>query len=110
MWSGAANGAWTQARLDAAALRMGFSTDATPDMGASAMYLEVATRTIVDSFTVHRLTDDEDPEVDAAVVTEMLHPYNSAVRTYSVSNDHPTKTVEFRFYETGGAEQRCPRW
>lgn len=33
---------WTQAKLDAAALRFGFSTDATPDMGVHAMYLEVA--------------------------------------------------------------------
>jgi hypothetical protein len=100
MWTGAC----TQAQLDAAAVRMGFSTDATPDMGASAVYLEVAVREISTSSVVHRLTDNEDPEVDAAVVTETLHPYNSAVRTFSVSNDHPTKTAEFRFYETGGAE------
>jgi hypothetical protein len=35
-------GGWTQAKLDAACVRMGFSTDATPDMGAHAIYLEVA--------------------------------------------------------------------
>jgi hypothetical protein len=40
MWQ-STNG-WTQAELDAAALRVGFSTDATPDMGVHAVYLEVA--------------------------------------------------------------------
>jgi hypothetical protein len=40
MWS-PVNG-WTQARLDAATLRIGFSADATPDMGVHAVYLEVA--------------------------------------------------------------------
>jgi hypothetical protein len=37
-------GGWTQAEVDALALRFGFSTDATPDMGVDAMYLEYATR------------------------------------------------------------------
>jgi hypothetical protein len=40
MWQ-STNG-WTQAELDAAALRVGFSGDATPDMGVEAVYLEVA--------------------------------------------------------------------
>jgi hypothetical protein len=40
MWQ-STNG-WTQAELDAAALRVGFSTDATPDIGVEALYLEVA--------------------------------------------------------------------
>jgi hypothetical protein len=40
MWQ-SPNG-WTQAELDAAAVRVGFSTDATPDMGVHAVYLEVA--------------------------------------------------------------------
>ena len=38
------------------------------------------------------------------VVTEQLHPYNSAVRTFTVSNNDHTRTAEFRFYESGGAE------
>lgn len=42
MWP-MANG-WTEARLAAAALRVGFSGDATPDMGAEVLYLEYATR------------------------------------------------------------------
>jgi hypothetical protein len=102
MWG--VGSAWTQTKLNAAALRVGFSTDATPDMGVSALYLEVATRTIVTSWTVHRLTDNEDPEVDAAVVTETLHPYNSAVRVFTVSNDSPTRTAVFN-YTIGGVAQ-----
>jgi hypothetical protein len=41
MWP-STNG-WTQAEVDALALRVGFSTDATPDMGCDALYLEYAT-------------------------------------------------------------------
>lgn len=102
MWS--AGTAWNQTKLDAAALRGGFSTDATPDMGFSCMGLEVATRQVAAPVVVHRLTSDEDPEAVAATVTERLHPYSSGVRTYTVSNDDLTRTAEFRFYETGGAE------
>jgi hypothetical protein len=40
MWQ-SVNG-WTQAELDAAALRVGFSADATPDMWVHAVYLEIA--------------------------------------------------------------------
>jgi hypothetical protein len=34
-------GRWTQAKLGALALRLGFSSDATPDIGAHVLYLEV---------------------------------------------------------------------
>jgi hypothetical protein len=34
-------GGWTQAKLDAATLRLGFSTDASPAVGAHAIYLQV---------------------------------------------------------------------
>jgi hypothetical protein len=37
-------GGWTKTRLDATSLRVGFSTDATPDMGVDALYLEYATK------------------------------------------------------------------
>jgi hypothetical protein len=37
-------GGWTQAKLDAAALRFGFSNDATPDMGVHNLFLEAAVR------------------------------------------------------------------
>jgi hypothetical protein len=39
-----ANG-WTQAKLDALAFRVGFSDDATPDIGIHAIYAEVAVQT-----------------------------------------------------------------
>jgi hypothetical protein len=94
MWQYGAG--WTQAALNAAALRVGFSTDATPDMGVNALYLEVATREAI-PFAAARLTSDEDPTVDAALVTETIHPYNSGVRTYTISNDDPTRTVEFNY-------------
>lgn len=35
-------GGWTQAKLDALAFRVGFSTDAAPDIGIHAIYAEVA--------------------------------------------------------------------
>jgi len=35
-------GGWTQAKLDALAFRVGFSTDAAPDIGIHAVYAEVA--------------------------------------------------------------------
>jgi len=37
-------GGWTQAKLDAAALRFGYSNDATPDMGVHNLMLEAAIR------------------------------------------------------------------
>lgn len=40
MWN-PTNG-WTQSKINSAALRVGFSGDATPDMGVIAIYLEVA--------------------------------------------------------------------
>jgi hypothetical protein len=42
-------GGWTEALLAGAALRFGFSTDATPDMGCDALYLEYAARKTVTS-------------------------------------------------------------
>jgi hypothetical protein len=108
MWSGASSGAWTQTRLDSAAVRMGWSSDATPDMGASAVYLEVATRN-VDLFVRHRLVDGEDPYTDPdATVEEGLHPYNSGERFFRVTNNHPTNSVTFRFYESGGEHASSP--
>lgn len=100
LWAGASNGAWTPTRLNAAAIRMGFSNDATPDMGATLVMLEVALRTAV-PFVAARLTSDEDPEVNVALVTETLHPYNSGVRTYTVSNDDPTRTAQFDYSISG---------
>lgn len=100
MWSGGVNGAWTQSRLNSAAIRMGFSTDATPDMGASATYLEVAV-TDARRWVKHRLTDDEDPEVDAAVAFEYVNPYNNGTRAYAIDNQDLVRSVNFT-YTVGG--------
>jgi hypothetical protein len=102
MWSGASSGAWTQARLDAAAIRMGFSTDATPDMGASAVYLEVAV-TAARTFVKYRLIDGEDPADYQAAVLEYINPYNSGVRAYDIDNQDATRSVRFT-YTIGGSE------
>jgi hypothetical protein len=61
MWT--PQGGWTAALLGAAALRVGFSTDATPDMGVHALYLEYATRKTV---TGRMFGTDGDVTVDAA--------------------------------------------
>jgi len=42
MWT--PTGGWSQAKLDAAAVRFGYSTDIAPNPGAHAMYAEVAVR------------------------------------------------------------------
>jgi hypothetical protein len=99
---------WDQTKLNAAALRVGFSTDATPDMGVSCVGLEVATR-YVDLFVRHRLVDGEDPDTDPdATVEEGLHPYSSGERFFRVTNNHPTLSVTFRFYESGGEHASSP--
>lgn len=99
---------WNQTLLDAAALRVGFSTDATPDMGVSCVGLEVATR-YVQLFVRHRLVDGEDPDSDPdATVEEGLHPYTSGERFFRVTNNHPTSSVTFRFYDSGGEHSLSP--
>jgi hypothetical protein len=102
MWSGGVNGAWDQAKLNAAAVRMGFSTDATPDMGASAVYLEVAVVT-ARTFVKYRLIDGEDPLDYQAAVLEYINPYNSGVRAYDIDNQDATRSVRFT-YTIGGSE------
>jgi hypothetical protein len=96
MWSGAANGAWTPTRLNAAAIRMGFSTDATPDMGATMVMLEVATRTAPTVRTLQTLTEAADFTADIAV-----NPYNSATVSYIVTNNDPAKTATFNYSVAG---------
>lgn len=95
MWSGANSGAWTQTRLDAASVRMGFSTDATPDMGASAVYLEVA---IKKAPTVRTLTI-EDPI--SATADLIVNPYNSATVSYIITNNDTTQTAQFDYSISG---------
>jgi hypothetical protein len=86
---------WTQALLNAAALRVGFSTDATPDMGVSCVGLEVATKTI----TPQRLAAVG--ENDEFTVEAYVHPYNSAMIALTVNNDDPTLTAEMTYSVSG---------
>ena len=102
-WRATPGSPWTPTLLNNAVLRVGYSNDATPDMGISAIYLEVAIRQ-APPFVAHRLTSDEDPDVAAALVTETVHPYSSGVRSYTVSNDDPARTAEFN-YSIGGTPQ-----
>lgn len=90
MWQ-STNG-WTQAELDAAALRVGFSGDATPDMGVSAVYLEVAvgqTRTMPLFGTMASV--QEDPTRLGAVSVTMTAPDAGASSSlYYEENTSPT--------------------
>lgn len=95
MWSGASNGAWTPARLADAAVRMGFSTDATPDMGASAVYLEVAIRKAP---TVRTLTIDEPVSVAVDII---VNPYHSGTVSYVITNNDAVQTATFKYSVSG---------
>lgn len=85
---------WTQAALDAAALRVGFSTDATPDMGVHALYLEVA---IVETRTQPLFGDlasiERDPHRLGAV---------------SITVDAPAGDDTDLYYEEGGSPTTVP--
>jgi hypothetical protein len=95
MWSGGMNGAWTQQRLDDAALRGGYSTDATPDMGFSAVYLEVAIR---EAPTVRQITSGE---ADEFTIDLRVSPYNSASVSYLIGSTHATKGATFTYSVSG---------
>lgn len=95
MWN-PVNG-WTQAKLDAAALRLGFSSDATPDMGVHAMYLEVATRAAL----VARQLSVED---DVFTVDVNLSPYNSASVSYVLTSNDATRGATFNYSVLGVAQ------
>lgn len=71
MWP--STGGWTQAELDAAAIRFGFSTDISP--GISAVYLEVAiakTKTV--TLFGDMATAEVDPNRDGIVSIEVTAP------------------------------------
>jgi hypothetical protein len=66
---------WTQAMLNAAALRLGFSGDATPDIGAHALYLEVTIGTVATRALFGDMaTMGEDPDWSAAVNIAVAAP------------------------------------
>jgi hypothetical protein len=93
MWQ-STNG-WTQAELDAAALRVGFSGDATPDMGVEAVYLEVAvgktrTRALFGDFA----TIEEDPtRLGVVSVTTVAPPGGDSSLYYETSGSPTTVPV-----------------
>jgi hypothetical protein len=86
---------WTQAELDGAALRVGFSTDATPDMGVSALYLEVATRPAI---IARQITMGDADEFTADI---RLNPYNSASISYLLGSTHATLGATFNYSVSG---------
>jgi hypothetical protein len=89
MWQ-SVNG-WTQAELDAAAVRIGFSPDATPDMWVHAVYLEVA----VGPTTSQQLFGDttsieSDPNRGGAVSVTMTSPESANTSLYYEEGGSPT--------------------
>jgi hypothetical protein len=85
---------WTQAVLDAACLRMGYSGDATPDMGVHVLYLEVATRKAV---TVRQVSAED----DAFTVDLVLSPYSSASLAYQVASNDGTRGATLAYSISG---------
>jgi len=94
MWT-PSGAVWTQAKLDAAAVRIGFSNDATPDMGVHAIYLEVAIRK---AKTVRQFTL-ENPI--SATADSRVNPYSSASVSYLITNNDATRSVNFNYTGTG---------
>src|SRR5213075_422943 len=99
MWT-PSGAVWTQAKLDAAAVRIGFSNDATPDMGVHAIYLEVAIRK---AKTVRQFTL-ENPI--SATADSRVNPYSSASVSYLITNNDATRSVNFNY--TGTATLSSP--
>jgi hypothetical protein len=86
---------WTQAKLDAAVLRVGFSNDATPDMGVHSLYLEVAIR----KAKTFRQVTLEDPI--SATADIYVNPYTSASVSYLITNSDASRSVNFNYTGTG---------
>jgi hypothetical protein len=66
-------GGWTKAALDAAAVRFGFSTDATPDMGMHVVYLAVAVRQAQAATVIG--------EAGSVALEANVNPYTTGVRS-----------------------------
>lgn len=89
MWQ-STNG-WTQAELDAAALRAGFSADATPDMWIHVLYLEVAIGQTRTSPLFGDLASAEvDPTRLGVVSVTMTAPDSGDASLYYETNTSPT--------------------
>jgi hypothetical protein len=92
MWQ-SVNG-WTQAELDAAAVRVGYSTDATPDMGVHAVYLEVA------------IGPTRSQQLFGSLATLEADPNRGG--TVSVTLDAPAGYDTDLYYEEGGSPTTVP--
>lgn len=87
-------GGWTPTKLAAAALRVGYSSDATPDMGVHALYLEVALRP---ALTGRQIS----VEGDLFTVDVMFSPYSSASVSYGVTSNDPDRGATFSYSVAG---------
>jgi len=85
---------WTVSRANSLVTRMGYSSDATPDMGAHALYLEVATR----KAAISRALTVEDGAMTADLY---VNPYSSAAVSYVITNNDPTRTAVFSYSIAG---------
>lgn len=85
-------GGWTKTRLDGASLRVGFSTDATPDMGCDALYLEYATR--------KARADTVVGESGGVVAEANLNPNTAGTRSATV--DTPADQGATMFWDNAG--------
>lgn len=94
IWS-MANG-WTVTQLTAAALRIGFSGDATPDMGAHVLYLEYATKKAREE----PLFGESNAELRVEADTNPFTYGIRALRAYTPANQSATL-----IYEVDGVEQ-----
>jgi hypothetical protein len=94
-WNLTPGNPWTQAKLDAAVIRIGYSSDATPDMGVSAVYLEVAIRK---TQTERQITAGDNDEFTVDV---RLDPFNSASVSYVVGSTHATLGATFNYSVSG---------
>lgn len=88
-------GGWTKTKGDALVSRIGYSSDATPDMGASAFYIEYARRKAI---TARQITL-EDPM--SATVDLRINPYSSASVSYLITNNDATRSVNFNYSISG---------
>ena len=88
MVRGATRQDWTQAKLDALAFRVGFSSDATPDIGIHAIYAEVA----LVSATTYRIIEIEGSDFTVDVFQDTD---SASVVSYFVTTPPGTRGATF---------------
>jgi len=88
-------GGWTQAKLDALAFRVGFSTDATPDEGIHAIYAEVA------------IQPAQTQALFGTLATQALDPISGGVVGVTVDTTTTGQAADL-YYEEGGSPTTVP--